>query len=793
MTKKYYLIIFIIIFTLIRLNAQSDRIHFNDQDLFISGMNLAWLDYANDLTQLDIDQFSSALDELKAARGNCFRWWLHVNGVYSPQFTNDSVSGISQASVDNLRTALNIAQEKGVGLVLCLWSFGMLNTGDGSLTAAQTSKNLLMLEDTIYTKAYINNALIPMVDSVKGHPAIVCWEIFNEPEGMASDAHPWAGWTPQQVEFNYIQRFMNLTTAAIHRTDPEVLVSSGAWNVAVNTDVDLPNIGSSGNLYSDDELVAAGGDTLGKLDFYMIHFYPDHGSESSPFHHPASYWELDKPIVVGEFRADDPYPGIDSEEGYQYLYDNGYAGALAWTWTGHDGNGNLADATPGMEYLWNNYQSDVEVLIDSASIDFTPYIVTAIKDTFMVVPEDTVTVSYVDLKTIFEDVEDSVLLAFNIHDITDTSLVKVEINAYDSVIFKVMPNTLGLCSVTIRATDSAGKFVDASFTISVYDSTTEDVAVFRKITVSSIENSSYLAAYAIDADETTRWSTEYTDDEYMIVEFEKTREVQRIFMDWEAAYGEVFHILTSVDGVNWDTAFSELYGNGDEDLIIIEPANARMIMMDGILRGTQWGYSLYSFEVYETPGTNTAPTLLSTADTFTVQAGTQFELEASIFFVDATVGDQLTYSATLDGSELNSWLSLNLPGSQDDAEFSGIPLTEDVGNHTVEITATDRYGESVSRTFVITVFQFTEAVTARSLNDIKIYPNPVNKSFYIQPADNRISKIELFDIQGRLIKTIQTENTGKVIEIDVNYLKQGVYYLKIHADQGTRTDKLIKN
>jgi hypothetical protein len=32
------------------------------------------------------------------------------------------------------------------------------------------------------TQSYIDNSLIPMVTALRGHPAIVTWKIFNEPE-----------------------------------------------------------------------------------------------------------------------------------------------------------------------------------------------------------------------------------------------------------------------------------------------------------------------------------------------------------------------------------------------------------------------------------------------------------------------------------------------------------------------------------------------------------------------------------------------------------------------------------
>ena len=109
----------------------------------------------------------------------------------------------------------------------------MLNKTEVTDTA-RMSANIHILTDTSYTNKYIKNCLIPMVQAVKGHPAIISWEVFNEPEGMS-------------VEFGYssdnhvpeldIERVCNLVAGAIHRTDPNALVTNGTHGLYAETDV----------------------------------------------------------------------------------------------------------------------------------------------------------------------------------------------------------------------------------------------------------------------------------------------------------------------------------------------------------------------------------------------------------------------------------------------------------------------------------------------------------------------------------------------------------------------------
>ncbi|MDZ7371257.1 MAG: cellulase family glycosylhydrolase [candidate division KSB1 bacterium] len=318
------------------------------QKIFASGMNLAWIRFGRDLIDFDEARFTLALDEIAAAGGNTVRWWLHVNGSASPAFADGVVSGLQPQEIPNLLRALDLAYERGLMLLPVLWSFDMLQKQQG----VDLGRNRRLLEDRICTQAYIEHALIPMVKAAAGHPALLAWEICNEPEGMT----PQHGWSAERVSIRTVQQFHNLLAGAVHRADPLALVTTGCWNVQV-----VSGRPEFENWYSDAALIAAGGDSLGVLDFYQVHYYPRWYNEAySPFHHPAAYWQLDKPVLIGEF----PAKGLAGKDqggrlaayfspadAYRVAFENGYLGCLAWTWTGHDGLGGLKDAAPGMQLL----------------------------------------------------------------------------------------------------------------------------------------------------------------------------------------------------------------------------------------------------------------------------------------------------------------------------------------------------------------------------------------------------------------------------------------------------------
>jgi len=90
------------------------RITHNNQDLFLSGINLAWISFGRDLTNFSENDFISALDEISAAGANSVRWWIHVNGSSTPIWDGYYPVGMPENSLDNFEKALDLAWERGI-------------------------------------------------------------------------------------------------------------------------------------------------------------------------------------------------------------------------------------------------------------------------------------------------------------------------------------------------------------------------------------------------------------------------------------------------------------------------------------------------------------------------------------------------------------------------------------------------------------------------------------------------------------------------------------------------------
>jgi beta-glucosidase len=124
-----------------------------------------------------------------------------------------------------------------------------------------------------------------------------------------------------------------------------------------------------------------------------------------------------------------------------------------------------------------------------------------------------------------------------------------------------------------------------------------NLALNRPATSSSNENASLTPNLAVDGNTGTRWSSAFSDPQWIRVDLGSTRTINRVVLRWEAAFGRSYQIQTSDDGNTWTTIFSTTTGDGGVDDLTVS-GSGRFIRMNGTARGTQWGYSLWEFEVY---------------------------------------------------------------------------------------------------------------------------------------------------------------------------------------------------
>jgi hypothetical protein len=123
-------------------------------------------------------------------------------------------------------------------------------------------------------------------------------------------------------------------------------------------------------------------------------------------------------------------------------------------------------------------------------------------------------------------------------------------------------------------------------------------ALNKTITVSSAESASYTGNYAVDGNMGTRWSSGFSDPQWIYVNLGSTMSVSQVKLKWEAAYGKSFKIQVSTNASTWTDVYSTTTGAGGTQTINFSAVNANYVRMYGTQRGTAFGYSLYEFEVY---------------------------------------------------------------------------------------------------------------------------------------------------------------------------------------------------
>jgi mannan endo-1,4-beta-mannosidase len=124
------------------------------------------------------------------------------------------------------------------------------------------------------------------------------------------------------------------------------------------------------------------------------------------------------------------------------------------------------------------------------------------------------------------------------------------------------------------------------------------ISVGRPVEVSSVENSDLPGEKAVDGRLNSRWSSAYTDPQTITVDLGKVRDIARIVLVWEAAYGKEYKLQVSDDGVTWTDIVHETNGDGGQDDHVIA-TRGRYVRMEGLQRGTQYGYSLWEFWVFD--------------------------------------------------------------------------------------------------------------------------------------------------------------------------------------------------
>lgn len=103
---------------------------------------------------------------------------------------------------------------------------------------------------------------------------------------------------------------------------------------------------------------------------------------------------------------------------------------------------------------------------------------------------------------------------------------------------------------------------------------------------------------AVDGNPKTRWSSKWSDPQWLRVDLGSEQPVGRVALQWESAYARAYRLEVSRDGSTWQQVFATSNGNGGADVVRFAPVQARYVRVTGTQRATSYGYSLFEFAVY---------------------------------------------------------------------------------------------------------------------------------------------------------------------------------------------------
>ncbi|MFF4248455.1 discoidin domain-containing protein, partial [Streptomyces sp. NPDC001822] len=123
----------------------------------------------------------------------------------------------------------------------------------------------------------------------------------------------------------------------------------------------------------------------------------------------------------------------------------------------------------------------------------------------------------------------------------------------------------------------------------------------KAVTSSSQENDGTPASAAVDGNNGTRWSSAFSDPQWIKIDLGAAASVSQIVLRWEAAYSTAYRIEFSSDNSSWSTAYSTTTGPGGTETLNVS-GTARYVRLTGTARATGYGHSLWEFQVFGTTG-----------------------------------------------------------------------------------------------------------------------------------------------------------------------------------------------
>lgn len=212
-----------------------------------------------------------------------------------------------------------------------------------------------------------------------------------------------------------------------------------------------------------------------------------------------------------------------------------------------------------------------------------------------------------------------------------------------------------------------------------------------KTAIGSSQEGGFTPASAIDGNNGTRWASNYNDAEWIYVDLGTTTTINRVVLNWEAAYGKAYQIQVSNNASAWTTVYSTTTGDGATDDLAVS-GSGRYVRMNGVTRGTGYGYSLWEFQVYGGTASSAASVASSAVSVASSASSTSVSgtslLSNNAPAVASTQEGGFTAPSAVDGSTNTRWAS-----NYNDAEWIYVDLGSSANISRVVLNWEAAYGK----------------------------------------------------------------------------------------------------
>ena len=295
------------------------------EEVWLTGMNAHWQSWNDFGGRYNEEYWSQVFAMMHEDGFNSCRIWITCSGEVGINIDeNGYVSGATDQHWEDLDSLFSLAAENEIYIMATLMSFDHFKN---TYRTYERWREWLQSEENI--QSYVDNYVVPFCQRYDSNDYVWSVDLMNEPDWVFENEE--CG----KISWDCLGDYFARAAAAIHENTDDMLVTVGFGIIKYNSDK------YEGNYGSDEFLKSCYDNENAYLDFWSTHYYDWQVQWfSTPFITTPEQFGIDmsKPVVVGECSHEGIKVRVDKEryikaidECYEWAYDNGWNGVLAWT------------------------------------------------------------------------------------------------------------------------------------------------------------------------------------------------------------------------------------------------------------------------------------------------------------------------------------------------------------------------------------------------------------------------------------------------------------------------------